>query len=188
MFTTSCGVAAQAFGVVSGAGSVWADGSGTPWTTVPTRWRIGVPQQLEWFGDADGPSCFDAARSHELAAAGAEIVPIDLDRFLDAGRLLYGSALVADRAAAFGAVRGRASGRDGPDGPRHGQRRGAATTRPTSFDAFDATRRDPPPHATDVGRRRRHRDADDRAAPSGRRGRRRSVRSERASSAPTRAS
>ena len=87
---------------MSGAGNVWADGSGTPWTTVPTRWRIGVPQQLEWFGDADGPSCFDAALAR-LAAAGAELVPIDLEPFLEAGRLLYGSALVADRAAAFGA-------------------------------------------------------------------------------------
>ena len=92
-FTTSCADAARVLGVSRSAAE--------PLTAVPTRLRVGVPRDLDWFGDRDGPGLFDAAVA-QLADAGAEVVSIDLAGFLDAGKLLYGSALVAERAAAFG--------------------------------------------------------------------------------------
>jgi allophanate hydrolase len=72
------------------------------WTPVPTRIRVGVPRTLDWFGDDEASARFDAAVA-TLAVTGAELVDIDLTPFTDAGRLLYGSALVAERASAFGA-------------------------------------------------------------------------------------
>jgi len=72
-----------------------------PLAAVPTRVRVGVPRHLDWFGDADGPACFDAAVT-QLSDAGADVVSVDLTSFVDAGALLYGSALVAERAAGFG--------------------------------------------------------------------------------------
>ena len=91
LFTRSCAEAARALSVAAHA----------TWTPVPTRVRVGVPRELDWFGDRDGPGCFDAAVG-ALSDAGAELVAVDLDPFLDAGTLLYGSALAAERAAAFG--------------------------------------------------------------------------------------
>jgi allophanate hydrolase len=68
---------------------------------VPTRLRVGVPFDLEWFGHQDAAALFDAAVA-QLADAGAELVPIAIEPFVDAGKLLYGSALATERAAAFG--------------------------------------------------------------------------------------
>jgi allophanate hydrolase len=92
-FTRSAADAARVFGA--------ARSGGEPLAAVPTRIRVGVPRDLDWFGDADGPACFAAAVG-QLSDAGAEVVSVDLTNFLDAGALLYGSALVAERAAAFG--------------------------------------------------------------------------------------
>jgi allophanate hydrolase len=90
-FTRSCADAARVLGVTAQAS----------WTPVPTRMRVGVPRKLEWFGDREGPGCFDAAVS-KLSDSGVELLTVDLETFVDAGRLLYGSALAAERAAAFG--------------------------------------------------------------------------------------
>jgi allophanate hydrolase len=68
---------------------------------VPTRLRIGVPVDVEWFGQQDAAALFDTAVA-QLAGAGAELVPIAIEPFVAAGRLLYGSALATERAAAFG--------------------------------------------------------------------------------------
>ncbi|WP_433262957.1 allophanate hydrolase [Actinosynnema sp. CS-041913] len=67
-----------------------------PAVPVPTH-RLGVPTDL---GDlADGwAEAFEAA----VRRFPGELVPIDLDPFLDAGRLLYGGAFVAERYAAVG--------------------------------------------------------------------------------------
>jgi allophanate hydrolase len=67
----------------------------------PARWRIGVPRTLAWFGDHDARACYEAAVVG-LDALGAELWEVDLSPFLEAGALLYGSALVAARDASFG--------------------------------------------------------------------------------------
>ncbi|MDQ1430453.1 MAG: allophanate hydrolase [Actinomycetota bacterium] len=69
---------------------------------VPTRVRIGVPIDVAWFGEHDAAARFEAAVA-QLAAAGAELVPIAIEPFVAAGKLLYGSALATERVAAFGA-------------------------------------------------------------------------------------
>ena len=65
--------------------------------------RFGVPRddQLEFFGDAESGRLYRASLS-TLADAGGEAVEIDLDPFLEAGRLLYGGPWVAERDAAVG--------------------------------------------------------------------------------------
>ena len=68
---------------------------------VPSPWRVGVPGALAWFGDDDARCRYDAAVAR-LEARGAELHDIDLSPFLEAGALLYGSALVAQRFASFG--------------------------------------------------------------------------------------
>jgi allophanate hydrolase len=67
----------------------------------PSRWRVGVPGTLAWFGDDDARRCYEGAVVR-LEALGAELREIDLSPFLEAGALLYGSALVAGRYASFG--------------------------------------------------------------------------------------
>jgi allophanate hydrolase len=91
--TTSAGDAARAHALSTRA---------VHQTPVPTRLRIGVPFDVEWFGEDDAAARFDAAVAL-LAGTGAELVPIAIEPFVAAGRLLYGSALSTERAAAFGA-------------------------------------------------------------------------------------
>jgi allophanate hydrolase len=71
----------------------------------PMAWppRVGVPAR--WPADAplDPPmAAWFAAAVDRLAAFGCPIVPVDVGPHLELGRLLYGSALVAERAAAIG--------------------------------------------------------------------------------------
>jgi allophanate hydrolase len=68
---------------------------------LPTRLRIGVPVDVEWFGEQDAAALFDTAVA-QLADTGAELVPMAIEPFVAAGKLLYGSALATERAAAFG--------------------------------------------------------------------------------------
>ena len=65
--------------------------------------RVGSPSpdQLGALTDA-GRAAFAAARDR-LAAAGAEVVEVDIEPLLEAGALLYGGAFVAERHAAVGA-------------------------------------------------------------------------------------
>ncbi|MDV6265319.1 allophanate hydrolase [Rhodococcus globerulus] len=66
----------------------------------PPRPRVAVPAVLPGL-DEQWAAAFGAA-VEQLRAAGAEVVEIDLTLFLDAARLLYDGALVAERYAAVG--------------------------------------------------------------------------------------
>lgn len=70
---------------------------------VPVR-RIGVPRedQLEFFGDADSKTLFQAAR--ERIEETSEVVEIDFAPFLEAARLLYEGPWVAERFVAIEAI------------------------------------------------------------------------------------
>ena len=80
--------------------------------TIPDRpraaQRIGVPRpnQRVWFGDLESERFFDRALA-TLAAAGAEIVEIDLAPLSEAAQLLYGGPWVAERTAAMAGVLAR---------------------------------------------------------------------------------
>jgi len=95
------------------------------------RPRVAVPRELE----SDVPA-FTAA-SEQLAAAGAELVPVDIAPLLEAGRLLYGGAFVAERHAAVGAFVD--AHRDAVD-PVVGEIIGAAGRIPASALAADQAR------------------------------------------------
>jgi allophanate hydrolase len=65
-----------------------------------TRFRFGVPQQLEFFGDAEAERLFGGAVK-KLETLGGEAVPLDFEPFLGAARLLYEGPWVAERYAAI---------------------------------------------------------------------------------------
>jgi allophanate hydrolase len=67
--------------------------------------RIGVPRpdQRLWFGDLESERCFDQSLAC-LAAAGAELVEVDIAPLNEAARLLYGGPWVAERTAALASV------------------------------------------------------------------------------------
>jgi allophanate hydrolase len=66
----------------------------------PAKFRFGIPQPLEFFGDRLAEAAFAAStrRLHEL---GGVPVPVDFEPFASAAELLYESALVAERHAAI---------------------------------------------------------------------------------------
>jgi allophanate hydrolase len=64
--------------------------------------RVGVPTALEFFGNTEYARLF-AAAVERVRVLGAAIVPIDLEPFLEAAKLLYGGPWVAERFAAVGA-------------------------------------------------------------------------------------
>ncbi|WP_371780054.1 allophanate hydrolase [Streptosporangium subroseum] len=63
--------------------------------------RIGVPYSPEFFGDTAAAVAFEEA-VRRLAGLGHRLVPVDLDPFLAAGRLLYDGPWLAERIAAVG--------------------------------------------------------------------------------------
>ncbi len=63
--------------------------------------RLGVPRSLEFFGDRAYERLF-AEAVERARGLGARVVPIDLEPFLAAARLLYGGPWVAERYAAVG--------------------------------------------------------------------------------------
>ncbi|WP_204040140.1 allophanate hydrolase [Acrocarpospora phusangensis] len=65
------------------------------------RLRVGVPAQLEFFGDEAARSAFDETVA-ALAGLGHEIVAVDFAPFLAAGRLLYEGPWLAERLAGVG--------------------------------------------------------------------------------------
>ncbi len=65
------------------------------------RFAVPLPEQREFFGDALAATAF-AAALERLAAIGGTVVPVDLTPCFEAGALLYESAFVAERTAAFG--------------------------------------------------------------------------------------
>ncbi|MGE0799013.1 MAG: allophanate hydrolase [Lautropia sp.] len=68
--------------------------------TWPARFRFGVPDAPEFFGDRQAQAGFAAAVAR-LAALGGTPVTIDYQPLADAAGLLYDSALVAERYAAI---------------------------------------------------------------------------------------
>jgi allophanate hydrolase len=65
--------------------------------------RVGVPRREQWefFGDDGFEKAYQDALAR-LEGLGAELVEIDLDPFVEAGRLLYGTGLVAERLTSIG--------------------------------------------------------------------------------------
>ena len=59
-----------------------------------------LAHQRNWFGDLESEYLFDRA----LAAAGSELVDIDIAPLNEAAQLLYGGPWVAERTAALAAV------------------------------------------------------------------------------------
>lgn len=78
-------------------------GSGDQPDALPAAFRFGVPagSQLTFFGDRQAQQRFDAALEH-LATLGGTPVVIDFTPFLEAGRLVFNSALVAERWVTYG--------------------------------------------------------------------------------------
>lgn len=66
----------------------------------PAAFRFGVPDRLEFFGDARAERAF-AAAVQRLRDMGGEAVTVDYGPLADAAALLYESALVAERYAAI---------------------------------------------------------------------------------------
>jgi allophanate hydrolase len=75
--------------------------SRAPGTRPATITRLGVPQELEFFGDASYAEAF-AHAVEAVEALGVQVVRFDLEPFLEAARLLYGGPWVAERYAAVG--------------------------------------------------------------------------------------
>jgi allophanate hydrolase len=110
IFTQTAHDAQQVFDVARGI----ADGDpyARAWTPPPVARhdrtptlrgvRFGVPRaaQLEFFGDTSYAHAFEAALSR-LRDAGAQVIEIDFEPFLDAARLLYEGPFVAERLAAI---------------------------------------------------------------------------------------
>jgi allophanate hydrolase len=69
----------------------------------PPRLAVPRPDDLHFDGDPSAAARFDAAVQQLVAVTGAKVVEVDLRPFLDAGRLLYEGAFVAERYAAVGA-------------------------------------------------------------------------------------
>ena len=62
---------------------------------------LGVPRELEFYGDREYERLFNEA-VERAEALGMRLVPVDLEPFLAAARLLYGGPWVAERYAAVG--------------------------------------------------------------------------------------
>jgi allophanate hydrolase len=71
--------------------------------TLPSTFRFAMPQasQLEFFGDTQASAQFERALDH-LMAMGGEPFEVDFEPFLEAGRMVFNSALVAERWLSYG--------------------------------------------------------------------------------------
>ncbi|MBY4895936.1 allophanate hydrolase [Cupriavidus sp. AU9028] len=102
IFARTVGMAARV--LASAAGYDAHDPYSRPLTLAsqpfPAAFRFGVPEQLEFFGDALARREFDEA-IERLRGLGGEPVPIDFAPLAEAAALLYESALVAERYAAI---------------------------------------------------------------------------------------
>jgi allophanate hydrolase len=68
----------------------------------PRGYRIAVPDELEFFGDAAAEQAFDTALLAWAMLPGAKVVRIPFRPFVEAARLLYAGPWVAERRAAIG--------------------------------------------------------------------------------------
>ncbi|MEY9214468.1 allophanate hydrolase [Thermobifida halotolerans] len=106
VFAAELGLARLVAGLMSGVDD--SDLRSRPWPVqaplgAPPRPRVGVPDPAELVGMAPGwVTAFEAAVKR-LADTGVETVPFHVKPFLEAGRLLYEGAFVAERYAAVGA-------------------------------------------------------------------------------------
>jgi allophanate hydrolase len=92
-----------AMGRSPGAGATSGGGSEAGAATTRPGPRVGAPMPERLVDlTASARTAFVAARAR-LAAAGAEVVDVDVAPLLEAGALLYGGAFVAERHAAVGA-------------------------------------------------------------------------------------
>ena len=69
-------------------------------TRFPGTFRVGVPKQLAWYGDALSPVEFNKALE-QIQAMGGQVVEIDYTPLLRAATLLYESALISERLEAL---------------------------------------------------------------------------------------
>lgn len=76
----------------------YAPGKGTAWPA--ERVRLGVPQQLEFFGDTEAEKLYRAALA-SYQARGAQLVEFDYGPFREVANLLYSGPWVAERLAAI---------------------------------------------------------------------------------------
>ncbi len=60
-----------------------------------------MPTPIDWHGDDDARVCFERV-VQQLVDLGCAVETVDAAPMYDAGALMYGSALVAERFAAFG--------------------------------------------------------------------------------------
>src|SRR5258708_533251 len=93
MIATTCADAALGFNAMAETDR----GNERPTARHP---RVGLPRTLEWFGEDDARSCYESAVAR-LESQGVSLHEIDLDPFLEAGGLLYGNALLAERYTSF---------------------------------------------------------------------------------------
>lgn len=77
-----------------------------PGQRLPSSFRFGVPDDIDFAGDPDTPRLFAEAVSH-LESIGGTAVEVDLLPFTEAARLLYEGPWVAERWAAVGDFVGR---------------------------------------------------------------------------------
>ncbi len=86
----------------AGSGGGPRAGSPSPGAGVAGGPRVGAPDPASLVELTDEARTAFAAARDRLAAAGAEVVDVDIAPLLDAGKLLYGGAFVAERHAAVG--------------------------------------------------------------------------------------
>ncbi|MEO3813095.1 allophanate hydrolase [Sphaerisporangium sp. B11E5] len=105
VFATSVADGLAVLSVIAGTepGDPWSRPFPVPPAVPPSTGplRVGVPRKPEFFGDDTAGAAFEEATA-ALSRLGHRLVPIDLDPFLAAGRLLYEGPWVAERLAAVG--------------------------------------------------------------------------------------
>ncbi|MFT9294785.1 MAG: allophanate hydrolase [Acetobacter orientalis] len=110
LFTTTAAEASRLLGLVarrdprddfSRHNPAWNDA--TAFGAIAPGFRFGVPETLEFFGDAESAALFSVAIS-QLESIGGTAVSIDFEPFLEAARLLYEGPWVAERYLVAGAL------------------------------------------------------------------------------------
>ncbi len=71
-----------------------------PATYFPTKPRLGIPASPNWFGDTESEAAWKSSLDN-IAALGAELIPIDFTPMFALAQLLYGGPWVAERYAAI---------------------------------------------------------------------------------------
>ncbi|WP_104116702.1 allophanate hydrolase [Arthrobacter sp. B1805] len=104
-------MAERAMGVMAGGSRAWPSGVRL---AAPARPRVAYPSELPELSPAWAAEF--GRQVARLEASGVEVRPVPIDVFLQAARLLYDGALVAERYAAVGAFVDSATGDGNPAG------------------------------------------------------------------------